>query len=77
MTLLQVKENKHLVRDSESGALINKDHTGLQDYMKKRQVLMSQKEELNKIKSELNSIKDDMCEIRQLMYKLLDKGSNG
>lgn len=74
MALVQVKDDKHLVRDMDSGALINKDRNGLQDYLNKRQVLMSQKEELNKVKSELDSIKNDMCEIKQLMYKLLDKG---
>ena len=74
MSLVQVKEDKHLVRDMESGALINRDRNGLQDYLNKRQVFLSQKEELNKVKSELDSIKVDMREIKQLMYKLLDKG---
>ena len=32
---------------------------------------------LEKVKTELNSIKNDMFEIKQLMYKLLDKSSNG
>jgi hypothetical protein len=77
MSHLKVIDNRHLVRDTESGALINKDHDGLQEYFKKRKVLMSQSEELNKVKTELDSIKHDMCEIKQLMYKLLDKSSNG
>ena len=77
MSLLKVVDNKHLIRDTESGALINKDLEGLSEYMKRRKVLMSQSEELNKVKSELDSIKNDMSEIKQLMYKLLDKSSNG
>ena len=74
MTLLKVKDNVHLVRDSNSGALINRDKNALDDYMNRRKLFANQSEELNKVKSELDSIKNDMSEIKQLMLQLLDKG---
>ena len=74
MTLLKVKDNIHLVRDTNSGALINQDRNALEDYMNRRKMFMNQSEELNKVKSELDSIKNDMSEIKQLMLQLLDKG---
>lgn len=66
-----------LVRDTKSMALINQDRNGLEDYMKKRNILASQKEEINTIKSEIQDIKNDMQEIKHLMMKLIEKGSNG
>lgn len=77
MTLLKVRDNTHLVRDSETGALINRDHGALQDYLQKRKIFESQKQELNKVKSEIDDIKNDLGEIKELMYKLLDKNSHG
>ena len=77
MALVQVKENKHLVRDTESGAIINRDHGALQDYLQKRKLFETQKQELNKVKSEIDDIKNDLGEIKELMYKLLDKNSHG
>lgn len=77
MALLKVKDNIHLVRDSETGALINKDHGALQEYIAKRKFLESQKHELNKVKSDIEDLKDDLGEIKALMYKLLDKNSHG
>ena len=66
-----------LVRDTNSMALINKDQNGLQDYLKKRQTLMNQKSEINNLKSDIDGVKKDMTEIKSLLLKLLDKGSNG
>lgn len=77
MALVQVRENKHLVRDTESGAIINRDHGALQDYLQKRKLFETQKFELNKVKSEIDDIKNDLGEIKELMYKLLDKNSHG
>lgn len=74
MTLLKVKDNIHLVRDTSSGAIINQDRNALEEYMNKRKLFMNQTEELNKVKSEIDSIKNDMSEIKQLMLQLLAKG---
>lgn len=66
-----------LFRDTNSMALINKDQNGLQDYLKKRQAMANQKNEINNIKSDIDGVKKDMTEIKSLLLKLLDKGSNG
>lgn len=65
------------VRDPYSKAIINKDLNGLEDYLKKRNLMAVQKEEINKIKTENECIKQELSEIKQMMFKLLEKGSNG
>jgi ubiquinone biosynthesis protein UbiJ len=62
-----------LVRDTNTMALINKDQNGLNDYLKKRQMMAIQKEEINNVKQEIQSVKNDMCEIKQLLMQLLEK----
>ena len=75
MTLLKV-EGTHLVRDTNSGALINRDARGLEEYNKRREFLANQRDEINKVKSDLDNIKNDMSEIKELMLQLLNKGPN-
>jgi hypothetical protein len=76
MSLIKIP-GTNFVRDTESMALINKDTDGLEEYKIKRRLLSTQKEEINKVKYEIESIKEDMSDIKQLLIKLLDKGSNG
>jgi hypothetical protein len=65
-----------LVRDTKSMALINQDKNGLEEYLKKRQVMASQKEEINNMKSDISEIKGDLSELKAMMAQLLSKGSN-
>jgi len=76
MSLVQIPETT-FVRDTTSMALINQDKSGLDAYMKQRNVLLAQKQEINNIKSEIESIRGDMQDIKKLMMQLIDKGSNG
>jgi hypothetical protein len=73
MNLLRVQGTK-LVRDPRSGAIINQDKTGLDEYLAKRRGMESQKEEINKVKSDITELKQDMADIKGLLLKLLEKG---
>ena len=74
MSLVKVQGNPNLFRDTNNQALINTDRNGLDEYNRKRKMLAAQKEELNIMKAEIQSINNDICEIKELMYKLLNKG---
>ena len=74
--LLKVKGTK-LVRDTRSGAIINQDKFGLDEYLAKRRSMELQKQEINKVKTDITELKKDMSDIKDLLRKLLEKGSNG
>ena len=76
MNLLKVK-GTNLVRDTRSGAIINQDKTALDEYLARRRGMQSQKEEINKVKTDITEMKQDMEDIKNLLQKLLEKGSNG
>jgi gluconate kinase len=65
------------VRDIQSGALINQDYSSRDEYYAKVKMITNQKQELNTVRSEIDVIKNDISEIKQLMFALLNKGSNG
>ncbi len=67
-------EGTKLVRDTRTGAIINRDKNGLDEYLNKRRALESQKEEINNVKSEVKVLREDITEIKSLLLKLLEKG---
>jgi predicted transcriptional regulator len=67
-------EGTKLVRDTRTGAIINQDKNGLDEYLNKRRDLESQKEEINNVKSEVKVLREDITEIKSLLLKLLEKG---
>lgn len=73
MSLVQIPETTY-VRDTTSMALINQDKSGLEAYIKQRNVLLSQKQEINSIKSDIDSIRNDMQEIKMMVSQLINKG---
>ena len=73
MTYLRVEGTK-LIRDTRSGAIINQDKNGLDEYLNKRRALESQKNEINNVKSEVKELREDITEIKNLLLKLLEKG---
>ena len=76
MAIVQIP-GTNLYRDTNSMALLNKDKNGLEDYRMKRRMLETQAQEINRVKSEINGIKDELQEIKSMMFRLLDKVSNG
>ena len=51
-------------------ALINTDHSGLEEYKAKTQLINNQKSEINNIKSEINEIRNDVGVIKELLLQL-------
>ena len=68
MSLLRDKDHDGLYKDSSTGAVINKDTSGYQQYMENRSKMLSDKERLDSIESDINDIKS-------LLLKVLE--SNG
>lgn len=76
MALVKVTGTDY-VRDTNSMALMNTNNMEKNEYYAKVRMLKTQKEEINTVKEEIAGIKSDMNEIKELMLKLLEKGSNG
>lgn len=66
-----------LVRDMNTMALINQDKNGLEDYLKRRNLMASRQEQINNMKSDIDDLKQDISEIKKLVMILIEKGSNG
>ena len=74
---VKIEDNKLLLRDKKSNAILNIDRKTADDYRAKVQMLkqtQQQKDEINIIKeklSEVDQIKSDLAEIKNLLKGLL------
>lgn len=55
--MIKVEGHSNLYRDEESGAIINTDRSGYNDYVRSLEQRDSRKKELDKIKSDIDEIK--------------------
>ena len=66
--MIKVEGHSHLYRDETTGAIINCDDSGYDQYVKSLNYRKNQKEELNNMKKELDEIKS--------LLKILVEGKN-
>lgn len=66
MNYKKVEGHADLIRDLESGAIINNDKTAYQSYIELRNQKLKEKSRIDKLES-------DVDEIKSLLHKLLDK----
>ena len=66
--MIKVEGHSHLYRDETTGAIINCDDSGYDQYVKSLNYRKNQKEELNNMKKELDELKS--------LLKILVEGKN-
>ena len=65
MNHLKVKDNDHLYRDVNSGAIINTDNSAFEKYKRSKLKFQNMEHELNYLKSEISEIKNLLKQLVQ------------
>lgn len=69
-TLVRIEDNKNLVRDIHSKAVLNTDRNGLNEYYMKRELAKKQQAEKEETKERLAKLENDMTEIKNLLHEI-------
>lgn len=67
----KVEGSSTLIRDMQTGAILNTDDGGYKAYIAQRDAAIRKRNEMNVLKDEVSSLKEDMSEIKQLLKQLL------
>ena len=70
MALVKVENHSNLVRDTSSGAVLNTDRTGLQEYYRKREIAKKELLEREENKMRLQKMEQEMQEIKELLKEI-------
>lgn len=66
-------DDKELLRDSHSKALLSVNQNELLEYRKKRAAIESEKQKQKTMENKLNQLERDMAEIKNILFSLHDK----
>ena len=72
MELIRVHDHKHLVRDLESGAILNTDVKVAQGLRMAKKNRQRTKDQLETNTDDINSIKTELTEIKTMIRTLID-----
>ena len=70
---LQVEGHTDLVRDTESGAILNRNRSAYEIAKKRAEDAQRQRDEIRGATREINNIKCEMHEIKGLLQELVSK----
>lgn len=70
MSLVQIKDNKNLVRDTYSKAILSTDRAGLEDYLMKRELAKKELQEKDEMKMRLQKVEQEMSEIKSILLEI-------
>ena len=70
---IKVKSDVSLVRDIDSNAIISKNQSEFDKFLKLSQKKYEEKKKFDDMRSDLDSLKEDMDEIKTLLRNIMDK----
>ena len=70
---LKVETDKTHVRDTESNAIVNRNQSEFDKFLKLSQKKYEDKKKFDDMRSDLDSLKQDMDEIKTLLRNIMDK----
>ena len=70
---LKVDGHQDLVRDTRTGAILNKNKNAYLSYKKRVQEAQRQRDEIRNATREINTLKCEMHEIKDMLKTLLDR----
>ena len=70
---LKVKSDVSLVRDVDSNAIISKNQSEFDKFLKLSEKKYAEKKKFDNMRSDLDSLKQDMNEIKTLLKNIMDK----
>ena len=70
MALVKVENHNNLIRDTSSGAVLNTDRTGVQEYYRRREIAKKELQEKEETKLRLQKMEEEMQEIKELLKEI-------
>lgn len=71
--VLKVEGSTSLVRDTNSGAILNIDKDEYNLYLARKRTLREQAAKIEQQNSEINSLRNEMSELKTLLKQLIEK----
>lgn len=66
-----IKDKENLIRDLNSGAILNVNEEELKSYYARREIALKQQEEKEALTSKVNKLEEDITDIKGMLRELV------
>ena len=72
MSYIKVKNNNHLVRNTESNCIINTNKAEYEEYLTRRKLKKSEKNKVVNLERDISTLRDEITEIKDMLRSLVN-----
>ena len=72
MDYIKVKDNEHLIRNSESNCIVNTNKAEYEEYLTRRKLKKSEKNKVDSLEKDMSTLKNELGEIKDLLRSLVN-----
>lgn len=71
--LLKVDGERHLLKDPNTGVVLNNDRAGYEAYLAQKAANDLKRQQMNETQQQIDSMKEDIAEIKNILKFLIEK----
>jgi len=72
MSFIKVKNNNHLVRNTESNCIINTNKSEYEQYISRRKLKQDEASKVENLEKDISTLKNELGEIKDLLRSLVN-----
>ena len=72
MSFIKVKNNNHLVRNTESNCIINTNKSEYEQYISRRKLKQDEVSKVENLEKDISTLKNELGEIKDLLRSLIN-----
>ena len=72
MSYIKVKNNNHLVRDTESNCIINTNKFEYEQYLARKQQKQSEENKVDNLERDVSTLRHEITEIKDMLRSLVN-----
>ena len=72
MDYVKVKDNEHLIRNTNSNCIVNTNKSEYEEYITRRKLKKSEKNKVDNLERDISTLRDEITEIKDLLRSLVN-----
>ena len=72
MDYVKVKDNDHLIRNTNSNCIVNTNTSEYEEYLTRRKLKKSEKNKVDSLERDLSTLRNEITEIKDMLRSLVN-----
>ena len=72
MDYVKVKDNEHLIRNTNSNCIVNTNKSEYEEYITRRKLKKSEKNKVDNLERDISTLRNEITEIKDLLRRLVN-----